>query len=70
MRTFPVYAPKLIVKHVRIFLKGAIWVADLGRLEFDNGKFVLPRSSLPKVKQAILELNGLLTTQTHQTKTV
>ncbi|WP_251767466.1 DUF1107 domain-containing protein [Shewanella indica] len=70
MRVFPVYAPKLIVKHVKIFLTGAVWVKDLGRLEFDKGRFLLPRKSLPKVKQAIMELNELIETQNSQAKTV
>ena len=70
MRVFPVYAPKLIVNHVRIFLTGAVWVKDLGRLEFDKGRFLLPRKSLPKVKQAIMELNELIETQNSQAKTV
>ena len=63
MRVFPVYAPKLIVKHARIFLSGVIWVKDLGRIEFDKGRFLLPRKSLPNVKQAILELNELIEIQ-------
>ncbi|MGL4448031.1 DUF1107 domain-containing protein [Shewanella sp.] len=68
MRVFPVYAPKLIAKHARIFLTGVIWVKDLGLLEFKKGRFLLPRKSVPKVKQAILELNELLEAQ--QPKTV
>lgn len=68
MRVFPVYAPKLIAKHARIFLTGVIWVKDLGLLEFKKGRFLLPRKSVPKVKQAILELNELLEAQ--QLKTV
>ncbi|MGL5358968.1 MAG: DUF1107 domain-containing protein [Shewanella sp.] len=67
MRVFPVYAPKLIAKHARIFLTGVIWVKDLGLLEFKQGRFLLPRKSVPKVKLAILELNELLEAQ--QTKT-
>ena len=66
MRMFPVYAPKLIVKHARIFLCGVVWVKDLGRLEFERGRFLLPKKSLPKVKQAILELNALIESQHHQ----
>ena len=66
MRMFSVYAPKLIVKHARIFLCGVVWVKDLGRLEFDRGRFLLPKKSLPKVKQAILELNALIESQHHQ----
>ncbi|GAA0786875.1 MULTISPECIES: DUF1107 domain-containing protein [Pseudomonadati] len=65
MRMFPVYAPKLIVKHARIFLCGVVWVKDLGRLEFNRGRFLLPKKSLPKVKQAILELNALIESQQH-----
>jgi hypothetical protein len=51
-------------------LTGAVWVKDLGRLEFDKGRFLLPRKSLPKVKQAIMELNELIETQNSQAKTV
>ncbi|GIU20062.1 MULTISPECIES: DUF1107 domain-containing protein [unclassified Shewanella] len=69
MRVFPVYAPKLIVKHARIFLTGVIWVKDLGRLEFDKGRFLLPRKSLPKIKQAILELNELIEAQNNEMHT-
>ncbi len=69
MRVFPVYAPKIIVKHARIFLTGVIWVKDLGRLEFDKGRFLLPRKSLPKVKQAILELNELIEAQNNEMHT-
>ncbi|KFZ36755.1 hypothetical protein HR45_14120 [Shewanella mangrovi] len=67
MRVFPVYAPKLIAKHARIVIKGAIWVKDLGRLEFEKGRFLLPgKSGLPKVKSAVQELNQLLDSQTKQ----
>ncbi|QDF73903.1 MULTISPECIES: DUF1107 domain-containing protein [Shewanella] len=68
MRVFPVYAPKLIVKHARIFVSGVIWVKDLGRLEFDKGKFLLPRQSLPQVKRAIIELNELIENQHNEAK--
>ncbi|SQH74130.1 conserved protein of unknown function [Shewanella benthica] len=68
MRVFPIYAPKLIVKHARIFLSGVIWVKDLGRLEFNKGRFLLPRKSLPQVKQAIIELNELIEAQTSEAK--
>jgi hypothetical protein len=68
VRVFPVYAPKLIVKHARIFLSGVIWVKDLGRLEFEKGRFLLPRKSLPEVKQAVLELNELIETQSSEAK--
>ena len=66
MRMFPVYAPKLIVKHARVFFCGVVWVKDLGRLEFNRGRFLLPKKSLPKVKQAVLELNALIESQHHQ----
>ena len=66
MRMFPVYAPKLIVKHVRIFLSGVIWVKDLGLLEFDKGRFLQTKKSLPHVKQAISELNALIEAQSQQ----
>lgn len=68
VRVFPVYAPKLIVKHARIFLSGVIWVKDLGRLEFEKGRFLLPRKSVPKVKQAIIELNELIEAQSSEAK--
>ncbi|WP_133408008.1 DUF1107 family protein [Parashewanella tropica] len=60
MRRFPIYAPKLIAKHVRIFVKGVIWVKDLGVIYFDGGKLVIPRWCRPKVKQAITEMNELI----------
>ncbi|QBF83478.1 DUF1107 domain-containing protein [Shewanella maritima] len=63
MRMFPVYSPKLIAKHVRIFLTGVIWVKDLGQLEFSNGRFLMPKRSLPQVRKAISELNSLLESQ-------
>ncbi len=68
MRVFPVYAPKLIVKHARIFLSGVIWVKDLGRLEFEKGRFLLPRRTQPNVKLAILELNELIRAQSSEAK--
>ena len=63
MRVFPVYAPKLIVKHARIVLNGVIWVKDLGRLEFEKGRFLLPRKSDPAVKQVVSELNQIINQQ-------
>lgn len=69
MRIFPVYAPKLIVKHARIFVSGVVWVKDLGRLEFEKGRFLLPRQSLPKVKQAVVELNQMIELQHNEAKT-
>lgn len=68
MRVFPLYTPKLIVKHARIFLKGVIWVKDLGRLEFEQGKFLLPQKSLPEKKAKIIELNSLIEAQHNQMK--
>lgn len=70
VRVFPVYAPKLIVKHARIFLTGVIWVKDLGRLEFEKGRFLLPRKSLPEIKQVVLELNELIEAQTSEAQSV
>ncbi|MFT6123968.1 MAG: hypothetical protein ACJAW2_000238 [Shewanella sp.] len=70
MRMFPVYAPKLIVKHARIFLSGVIWVKDLGLLEFDKGRFLQTKKSLPKVKQAISELNALIEIQSKQYQSI
>lgn len=66
MRMFPVYAPKLIAKHARIFLTGVVWVKDLGQLEFNKGRFLVPKKSLPRVKQAIIELNALIEAQQQQ----
>ncbi|MCL1126736.1 DUF1107 domain-containing protein [Shewanella surugensis] len=63
MRVFPIYAPKLIVKHVRVFFEGSIWVKGVGRLEFSKGRMLLPRRSLPGVQQAIIELNELIESQ-------
>lgn len=66
MRMFPIYAPKIIVKHANIIFSGVIWVKDLGRLEIENGRFLLPKKSLPRVKQAICELNALIESQHQQ----
>jgi len=68
VRVFPVYAPKLIVKHARIFLSGVIWVKDLGRLEFEKGRFLLPRRTQPNVRLVILELNELIKAQSSAAK--
>ncbi|MCL1039436.1 DUF1107 domain-containing protein [Shewanella corallii] len=68
MRVFPVYAPKLIVKHARIVLNGVIWVKDLGRLEFEKGRFLLPRKSEPEVKQVVSELNQMINQQVEAAK--
>lgn len=67
MRVFPVYAPKLIAKHARIFLTGAIWVKDLGRLEFSHGRFLSPKRAMPKMRAAINELNEILAAQQEET---
>ncbi|MBY5993314.1 DUF1107 domain-containing protein [Ferrimonas balearica] len=63
MRIFPLYAPRLIAKHARIFRDGVVMVRHLGRLEFRNGRFVMPERPLPKVRTAITELNELLAPQ-------
>lgn len=70
MRVFPVYAPKLIVKHARIFFTGVVWVKNLGRLEFEKGKFLLPRKSLPQIREAVLELNQLIEQQTQAANSI
>ena len=68
VRVFPVYAPKLIVKHARIFFNGVVWIKGLGRIEFQQGKFLLPKETLPKTKKMILELNSLIKLQNQQTQ--
>ena len=70
MRVFPVYAPKLIVKHARIFFTGVVWVKDLGRLEFEKGKFLLPKKSPPEIREAVLELNQLIEQQTQEANSI
>ncbi|BDM66004.1 hypothetical protein NFHSH190041_34560 [Shewanella sp. NFH-SH190041] len=70
MRVFPVYAPKLIVKHARIFFTGVVWVKNLGRLEFEKGKFLLPKKSLPQIREAVLELNQLIEQQTQAANSI
>ncbi|MGB0894179.1 MAG: DUF1107 family protein [Parashewanella sp.] len=59
MRKFPVYSPKLIAKHVRIFVEGAIWVKDLGVIHFKRGQLISTKDSLPEVKNAVIEMNLL-----------
>jgi len=61
VRIFPLYAPRLIAKHARIFRDGVVMVKHLGMLEFRNGRFVMPQRPLPKVRSAITELNEILT---------
>lgn len=68
MRVFPIYAPKLIVKHVRIFLNGVIWVKDLGRVEFQHGRFLIPKETIPKNKATLNELNSLIEIQSQQSR--
>ncbi|TKB51108.1 DUF1107 family protein [Ferrimonas sediminicola] len=60
MRIFPIYAPRMIAKHARVFRDGVVLIKHIGRLEFKAGRFIMPRHSLPKVREVINELNGLL----------
>ncbi|MCL1079678.1 DUF1107 family protein [Parashewanella spongiae] len=69
MRRFPIYAPKIITKHVRIFVNGAIWVKDLGVIHFKQGRFILPKCSVPTVKRAITEMNHLIIEENQQFRT-
>ena len=47
-------------------LSGVIWVKDWGLIEFDKGRFLQTKKSLPEVKQAISELNALIEIQSKQ----
>ncbi|SDI36001.1 MULTISPECIES: DUF1107 family protein [Ferrimonas] len=60
MRIFPIYAPRMIAKHARVFRDGVVLVKHVGRLEFKAGRFIMPVRSLPKVREVINELNDLL----------
>ncbi|TKB56122.1 DUF1107 family protein [Ferrimonas aestuarii] len=60
MRTFPIYAPRMIAKHARVFRDGVVLVKHVGRLEFKAGRFVMPAHTLPKVREVVKELNQLL----------
>ena len=62
VRIFPVYAPRLIAKHAKIFREGMVMVQEdqLGEIEFREGRFVMPRTCSQRMKKVILELNQLL----------
>ncbi|WP_067659848.1 DUF1107 family protein [Ferrimonas marina] len=60
MRIFPLYAPRLIAKHARIFRDGVVVVKNLGRLEFRDGRFVMPRHCRPKLREVVVELNRMV----------
>ncbi|GLS82119.1 DUF1107 family protein [Paraferrimonas haliotis] len=60
MRKFPVFAPKLIAKHAKIFLNGVIWVKHLGLLRFEQGRFLVKANDSLKIKQAVRVLNQQL----------
>lgn len=64
VRIFPLYAPRLIAKHAKIFRDGAVMVNEneLGQMEFRDGRFVMPRRCSSRMRAAILELNNLLKT--------
>nr|WP_028116544.1 DUF1107 family protein [Ferrimonas senticii] len=63
MRIFPLYAPRLIAKHAKIFRDGVVVVREdqLGQLEFKDGRFVMPHHCSNRTRQVVQELNGLLT---------
>ncbi|MFI3245608.1 MAG: DUF1107 family protein [Ferrimonas sp.] len=62
MRIFPLYAPRLIAKHAKIFRDGTVMIREdqLGQLEFKQGRFVMPRVCSQRLRQVVQELNGLL----------
>ncbi|WP_345315313.1 DUF1107 family protein [Ferrimonas gelatinilytica] len=63
MRSFPVYAPRIIAKHARILRHGNVVIKDLGQLEFRESRFVMPRHCQPQIRAAVTELNSLLNPQ-------
>ncbi|QIZ78087.1 DUF1107 family protein [Ferrimonas lipolytica] len=62
MRIFPLYAPRLIAKHAKIFRDGVVRVQEdeLGEIEFRDGRFVMPSRCTNKMRSVVRELNKLL----------
>ena len=63
MRLFKHYSPSMIAKHVSRLFKGDIYIYGIGRLEFDNGKLIIPEQAdkrhfktVKEVNQAIMKL--------------
>ncbi len=62
VRIFPLYAPRLIAKHAKIFRDGVVVVREdeLGQMEFKDGRFVMPQRCSARMRQVIQELNAML----------
>lgn len=57
MRLFTHYAPSMIAKHITRLFKGNIYINDIGKFEFDNGKLILPSCADTRHYQAVNEIN-------------
>lgn len=57
MRLFKRYTPSMIAKHISRLFKGRIYIYDIGKFEFDNGKLMLPEKAEKMHFQTVKEIN-------------
>jgi hypothetical protein len=57
MRIFKKYIPALIVKHVRTFFKGRVYIQGRGAYEFDKGALLMPLGADVKHATTVNEIN-------------
>jgi hypothetical protein len=65
MRIFKKYSPALIVKHVRTFFKGRLYISGKGAYEFDNGIMLMPVDADIKHKATVNEINRAIELSKH-----
>ncbi len=57
MRLFKRYTPSMVAKHVTRLFKGCIYIDGIGKLDFDQGKVMLPPEAQIKHFKAVKEIN-------------
>lgn len=62
MRIFKKYIPALIVKHIRTFFKGRVYIQGRGAYEFDNGALLMPAGADVKHVTTVNEINTAIQT--------
>ncbi|MGN1393940.1 MAG: DUF1107 domain-containing protein [Succinivibrionaceae bacterium] len=66
MRIFKKYSQRLIVKHVKTFFKGRMYIQGRGAYEFDKGQIVMPDHPDLVHATTVNELNHeIATSSTH-----
>lgn len=60
MRTFKIYAPLLIAKHVASFFKGQFVIEEKGTFKFDGGKVIIDANSNEAERQIGREVNKFI----------